>query len=405
MLIAMSMLFAGCREGDAEATESTAVTEPSETSEQTTEPEFELESLTVDGVDISEYKIIYAQTEYSSDVYGKFENEYDFDRLSAKRLAELIKENFGVSLKVSVDTSTAATEREILIGKTNRTETETAGLASLKTDKYKLAMYGKKLVICGGVWGSTWHALDALEAEFEAHKQSKTANVALASDYKNNGEYHIKTVACLGDSITYGAVNGDVENFSYPANMQRILWRDYVVEGFGQSGSTMIDDLSDAYRSKYPYRKFMEKAVKYDLVLIMLGTNDGNRVLRQGEWTDSWSEKFLSSCKGLVGDVLSRSPNAKLVLMNCPVYYGSANYGTQTVRNLQKEAVRALRADGVDIQLYDMYKYTAKEMGTSMFPDSLHPSAAGYAKMAEGVAELAEAVLNGGENKYLIDVQ
>ena len=52
--------------------------------------------------------------------------------------------------------------------------------------------------------------------------------------------------------------------------------------------------------------------------------------------------------------------------------------------------------------LYNMYEYSSTKMGKEMFPDNLHPSDAGYVKMAEGVRDLVIAVMENGTNKYLI---
>ena len=50
----------------------------------------------------------------------------------------------------------------------------------------------------------------------------------------------VKRVACVGDSITFGAgVKNRAEN-CYPAQLQKLLGSDYQVRNFGNSGSTML---------------------------------------------------------------------------------------------------------------------------------------------------------------------
>lgn len=45
-------------------------------------------------------------------------------------------------------------------------------------------------------------------------------------------------VACVGNSITYGAGIAGRENNSYPAQLQQLLGGGYRVENFGHNGAT-----------------------------------------------------------------------------------------------------------------------------------------------------------------------
>jgi len=76
-------------------------------------------------------------------------------------------------------------------------------------------------------------------------------------------------VACIGDSITYGARLENREKDSYPARLQGLLGERYLVENFGVGSCTLIrkgrptvwDQLSKI------------KAANPDIVVISLGTN------------------------------------------------------------------------------------------------------------------------------------
>ena len=46
-------------------------------------------------------------------------------------------------------------------------------------------------------------------------------------------------VACIGDSITYGAAIEDREHFAYPVQLQALLGGNYLVGNFGQNGATI----------------------------------------------------------------------------------------------------------------------------------------------------------------------
>jgi len=84
-----------------------------------------------------------------------------------------------------------------------------------------------------------------------------------------------KLVACVGDSITYGAGIADRLNDSYPAQLQRILqpydpaWR---VDNYGVSGATLLRQGDLPYIRQGAYTS--AQTCNPDVVIIKLGTND-----------------------------------------------------------------------------------------------------------------------------------
>lgn len=404
LILCMGCLLGACRnsgneENSMKAEEPTleqptdAVTEPA-----TEEPK--LEKLTVGGAELSEYTIVYARNSYYkvlSGIRDQLKGDYDFDHLTAQRLADLIYERFGVRMTVAQDTKTKAGEKEILIGKTNRKlHSETLG-----ADDYTVSLTEGKLVVCGGAFGTTWHAIDAIEAWLAQKAQDgKTADFTAADSI--TGTYHLKTVACIGDSITYGATSTDPQYLSFPANMQRILWHDYRITNYGHSGKTMRDDLQDSYMATETWQRLLADRTGYDLVLLMLGTNDSHR---DPDWDAEDDSRFKRSCKTLLKAVKEKNPNATFVMMNCPKYFDpNGKFASPHIRELQLETAKWLNAGGFRILFYDMYSFTEKEMGASLFPDNLHPGDAGYVVMGKGVAQLVRAVTENGKNRYLVNL-
>ena len=82
-------------------------------------------------------------------------------------------------------------------------------------------------------------------------------------------------VACVGDSITFGAGVADRENASYPAQLQKLLGDGFEVRNFGVSGRTMISKSPSAWTNTQQYKDAL--AYQPDVVLIKLGTNDSKR--------------------------------------------------------------------------------------------------------------------------------
>ena len=56
-------------------------------------------------------------------------------------------------------------------------------------------------------------------------------------------------IACVGDSITYGATIKDKNHDSYPAQLGSLLGRKYTVKNFGASGYTLQESCDRPYRS------------------------------------------------------------------------------------------------------------------------------------------------------------
>lgn len=79
-------------------------------------------------------------------------------------------------------------------------------------------------------------------------------------------------VACIGDSITYGAGIEDRDNDSYPAQLQRLLGSAYDVRNFGFSARVMVQTGDHPYMKEQMYSDV--KNFLPDICVIMLGTND-----------------------------------------------------------------------------------------------------------------------------------
>ena len=86
---------------------------------------------------------------------------------------------------------------------------------------------------------------------------------------------HLRTIAAVGDSITYGTCASDRAIKSWPAQLQRgYLWQDPTVRvlNFGASGRTMTRSGDNPYWDDAEFDR--AKASKADAFVIGLGTND-----------------------------------------------------------------------------------------------------------------------------------
>jgi hypothetical protein len=96
------------------------------------------------------------------------------------------------------------------------------------------------------------------------------------------------SVGCIGDSITAGSnlpANNSLfvnKNNSYPAQLQALLGDGYSVTNLGACGSDMIRNVTNRTASP-AFSPYWERAQfqalikgKWDILVIMLGTNDAN---------------------------------------------------------------------------------------------------------------------------------
>lgn len=375
------------------------------------------ETLTVAGANISAYTIVYAPA-YSAEFVGEFEEflgeEYEHNLTVATELAELLSETLGITLAVKAD-SEAETAREILIGATNRAAS--AAVTASADDAYTLSVVGEKLVLAGGSDGAVYHALDAIET---ALTKATAKDLAWNAGEILSGKAPLRRIACLGDSITEGSIGGHVTpELAYPAALQRLFWQDAIVYNYGLGGTTMMRTSKNPYMSSQQYADCLANPEKYDLILIMLGTNDAKVAFdaltaanngvkpdtaeeRASAWTSELDAEYRASLASMMAALKAHSPEARFAFMNCPVKYTPDGYGDVYMHEVQENAVTEIYADGYDITLYDMYAYTCETLTQDNFRDGLHPNYAGYAVIAEGVLELVYHLLDGDENEYVI---
>ncbi len=403
LALAAVMLLAACGSHNPDSTGSTegpGTTSSAAPADTSAAAPTQLSSIRIGDRDLSEYTIVYAQSEYSRYLkisqYRKLFPVYDFDRETAERLSDLIYTVSGIRLPVAEDKSTEAGECEILVGNTNRTDVMSAlDLYALKSDDYAIAVHEGKMAVCGGEYGTTWHAVDYLETLFSETLAAGKTELAFDAEYSYSSTYHLTRIGCIGDSITEGVGSTNSAIFSYPAQLGRYLWKDALVINFGNSGKTMRNDLADSYIRTSTYSDALRQAANIDIFTVMLGTNDSNR---DRDWTEADSKLYNDSCRSIFSALKKKNADLRFVLANCPAYFGSDGFGSATVRNLQEALVKTLNDEGFPTAFYDMYA-TTKEM-RSLFPDSLHPNDEGHMKMAEAFAgALGELIDRDTSNK------
>ena len=181
-------------------------------------------------------------------------------------------------------------------------------------------------------------------------------------------------IACVGDSITYGFGLEDTRSFPYKLGV--LLSDSYEVKSFGASGKTLMSTGDTPYTQYDQYIPSLEYGA--DVVLIMLGTNDG----KYFNWNPSTSPAILKrDLKALVEVYRNLPSRPSVFIMTSPTAFNNGGASivpenVEVIAQLQREV-----AEEINAPLIDMHEFTA-DMGV-YFEDNIHPNEAGYALMAQ----------------------
>jgi acyl-CoA thioesterase I len=182
-------------------------------------------------------------------------------------------------------------------------------------------------------------------------------------------------IACVGDSLTFGAEleNPDVE--SYPAVLQTLLPSDYVVQNFGVNATTLLKNGDTPYWDTPTFAE--SDAFQPNLVVLMLGTNDSKPInwsTHSGEFAADYAA-MIQHYRDLGADVYAVLPP--------PVYEPGVYEITPSVLNgeivpLIRDTATAVGAPIIDV-------FAALSDHPELFPDTVHPNAAADQLIAQTV--------------------
>jgi len=201
-----------------------------------------------------------------------------------------------------------------------------------------------------------------------------------------------KTVLCIGDSITAGSgVNKKKE--SYPAVLHRLLNQGgsgYNVVSLGIVGAMMQKkEWSDTEWSHMSYWNFPHLKVAmgatFDIAIIQLGTND----CQDAVWNEA---TFRADYAEMIRQLRTAQPQARIIA-GIPPPSGENIIGINPhkTRSVLPDAIRRVMQD-LGVEVVDIaQKFTDHEAEGLMSLDNVHPTAAGYAVIAEGFAAALQA--------------
>lgn len=190
-------------------------------------------------------------------------------------------------------------------------------------------------------------------------------------------------VACIGDSITFGARCPREKRWSNC--VQEILGDKFAIHNFGVNGRTMLT------RGNLPYihtREYaLAQSVHADIYLIALGTNDS----KPYNW-DAHKKDFSENAKTMIETIRRDTPKAEIFLLTPipadePGYEIRGDVIAKEIVPLVKKIAKENKCGVIDT--YSIMKKHLKKADkfTDLLPDGVHPNAEGHSLMAEFIAE------------------
>jgi len=181
-------------------------------------------------------------------------------------------------------------------------------------------------------------------------------------------------VACVGNSITFGAGIANREKDSYPMQLGQMLGSGYDVRNFGVSGSTMIQK-----DRSYMAQKAFKEAVNFapDILIVKLGTNDTNPTY----W--KYKSEFSKDMNTMLDAFRKKSPNVKIYLCHPVTMYAQRlkdreKVLTSEVIPMIDKVVKQNNATVIDL-------HTPTQGMPENYVDGLHPDEMGANVIARTV--------------------
>lgn len=172
-------------------------------------------------------------------------------------------------------------------------------------------------------------------------------------------------VACVGDSLTQGAQLDNPAYDSYPSELWRQLGSGYRVGNFGSNGTGVLTAGTKPYSESTSYPKAL--AFKPQVVVFLLGTNDGRRTL----FIPAVKEQFVRDYKNLIAKFKQGNSNLQLfICLPPPDYSASGAY----IGNLQDKVLPLIRQIATDERATLIDLNTPLQGKPGLFNSGYHPN-------------------------------
>jgi lysophospholipase L1-like esterase/pimeloyl-ACP methyl ester carboxylesterase len=181
-------------------------------------------------------------------------------------------------------------------------------------------------------------------------------------------------IVFIGASITYGAFLDHPAQNSYPAQLQKLLGRNYQVFNFGVNSCTMLKKGDCSYWGRPELQKAI--SLQPDIVFIDLGGNDSKSVNR------IHLDGFEQDCRDMVTGFRAHAAHPRIILLLPVASFVSDTTGIwdpvivhSVIPHLQQVAC------DMETEVVNMHSLLVDR--PELFPDKIHPDKEGAFLMAE----------------------
>lgn len=181
-------------------------------------------------------------------------------------------------------------------------------------------------------------------------------------------------VACVGDSITYGAAVDKRETNCYPAVLGRLLGPAYEVRNYGVSGATMLRKGDKPYWKEKAFQQAGDFGA--NIIVIMLGTND----TKPQNW--KFKDEFEADARAFVNHFRTL-PTKPKVFLALPVAVLKSNFGISEEAVVSQIPVLGRVAKEEGAHVVDLHAAVAT--WDLFVMDGVHPNVYGAKKIAQTV--------------------
>lgn len=185
-------------------------------------------------------------------------------------------------------------------------------------------------------------------------------------------------VACVGNSITYGAGVAYPSEDNYAYQLQKLLGDGYEVRSFAVSGRKLMHNCSPSLWNEPEFPASLQ--FNPDIVLILLGTNDVK--------LDCWvphKDEFIPEYSAMIDTFRTLESEPIIYGGYPPPVFGTSWGPRDSVIIADLKDMMDTIASGKNIELIDFH--TPFEGMNELFPDDIHPDAQGSWLMAKIIYE------------------
>ena len=185
-------------------------------------------------------------------------------------------------------------------------------------------------------------------------------------------------VACIGNSITDGSGIDMAEVNGYPAQLQKMLGKDYYVKNFGVSARTMLNKGDHPYMKELAWKDAL--AFNPNIVVIKLGTNDS----KDQNW--KYGNEYEADMQHMIDSLKALPAKPRICIATpIPAFKPSWTINDSVIVNGITPIIYKL-AQKNKLEVIDLHSAFKDNDGKQMQRDGIHPTENGAKQMATIIA-------------------